>query len=251
MIKLLFVIWIATLGADRIDFACGNLEYRITPFILVSPFVAFCYLVKHVINCKVFTLKANNHNNLYWCCALFMQYFLLAFISVLFGNDLLIGSKRLLLLIYQIFFVIIIIELFYNYHIKELLVQGSKLGIALFFIFNVSMLLCFMLPNISEMMSKIQFIDIFLETLGGIVVRFTGASLDPNRGGLILIFYFSNILIFGQQNKINNLFLAIAFILITFTFSRSAIISFAVFVILYVFMTPNVKVRKFIYISYQ
>ena len=247
MNRLLFVIWIATIGADRIDFACGNLSFTITPFILLSPFVALCHLLKHIINHRVFPLKTINCHNLYWFYALVSFQFLMTLISVLLGNDFLLGSKRLLLLVYQIFFVILIVQLFYNYRIKAMIVRGSQLGIAVFLIFNSLLLLCFISTHFAQMMNTVQFINLNLHSSGGIAARFSGASLDPNRGGLILLFYFSSISIFGKPTRINRIFMSIAFILIIVTFSRSAIISFALFLILSVVMIPKIKIRKAIY----
>ena len=247
MNRLLFVIWIATIGADRIDFACGNLDFKITPFIAISPIIVIGYFLKSFSNYKILTLKLIDFYKLNWFYAFISIYILIAAISVLFGNDFLLGSKRLLLLVYQIFFVILIVQLFYNYRIKAMIVRGSQLGIAVFLIFNSLLILCFISTHFAQMMNTVQFINLNLHSSGGIAARFSGASLDPNRGGLILLFYFSSISIFGKPTRINRIFMSIAFILIIVTFSRSAIISFALFLILSVVMIPKIKIRKAIY----
>ena len=74
MNRLLFVIWIATIGADRIDFACGNLDFKITPFIAISPIIVIGYFLKSFSNYKILTLKLIDFYKLNWFYAFISIY---------------------------------------------------------------------------------------------------------------------------------------------------------------------------------
>lgn len=232
----LIIVWIASIGADRIDFAFGKASFTITPFILLSGIIVLNHVVMNIVNCTVPAYSIKNIKKLVWPYIIIAMFLILVFVSVLFANDLDLGFKRITLLCFELCFVFILTQMLLIRDYPYLIAKGSQLGILLFLVFDIIQIVYWFSPPFAQTAKSFDFINIIPPSYGLLAPRPSGFSLDMNRGGILLVFYFSNILLFGKYVRYKGYYLSLAFILLIITFSRSAIISFLVFMLSYLLL---------------
>lgn len=236
MTNTLIILWIASIGADRVDFAFGKAGFTITPFIMLSGIIVIGHVVKNIVKCSVPVYSIRNLKKIVWPSVMLAFFLILIFLSVLFAKDLELGSKRLTLLSFELFFVAIMTQMLLTRDYCYLITKGSQFGILLFLLFDVIQLVYWFSPSFAQIAKGFDFVNVIPPSYGLIAPRPSGFSQDMNRGGILLVFYFSNILLFGKNVRHKSYYLSLAFILLIVTFSRSAIISFLIFTLSYLLL---------------
>lgn len=218
----LIALWIALIGADRINLAGQNSPFILTPFLVLSPIVVLGELVRrHRTNSPVTIPRGA------------LGFFVLAMAllsmsmgSVYLSRDFSTSALRVVQLALMIFGTLAVILVARDRpDLSEILARGARYGIATYLFFNVAAILVFF--NI--------FPETFPEGVGifrfapylyaGLVPRLAGMVEDANRGGLILV-YFSFLLAHGDRNRTRMWrWLALAVVMLLLTLSRSAILA--------------------------
>jgi hypothetical protein len=223
MLTLLLTLWVATLGADRIDFLGGYGGFTLTPFLVLSPVI-----------CAVVAGKALMGQFRGWRMPESPKLFLISFygllylffLSVIFGPDPVLGIKRLILLGMQLVFGWVVVLALKR---PTALVMGSFLGLLLHGIFCV-----FEMANwvqgkfLDPAIFQPFFINTLAHTVGHYAPRLSGASMDPNRGGLLLMFYAFCLLRFQPPWVLRPAILVILTLFVVITLSKTAIFSLLV-----------------------
>lgn len=227
--RYLLLLWLACLGADRVDFGLGNMGFTITPFIFISAVIFVSYFFSNLLAGRLPTFKLDYLMHTRALFILICCFLGLILLSVLFGNDLEFGAKRYVLLCYQVFFCFFVTYLLVERNDKELVVRGACLGILLFLLFDILQLIVWFSPSFADAALALRFVDLVPPSYGQIAPRPSGFTLDMNRGGFMLVFFFFCIMSFGRKTLVNRSFLILAFALLLVTFSRSAILAFLIF----------------------
>lgn len=227
--KYLLIIWIAFLGADRVDFGLGKAGFTITPFIFISVLIFVTYCTSNIIKRRIPTIDIDYIRKIKWLSLLLFPYIFMVLISVIFGNDSELGAKRFILLCYQIFFIFFVTQIIIELNSVEIIVQGARAGIFLFLIFNVLQLIAWFSVDFATASASFNFVDIIPPSYGQLAPRPSGFSLDMNRSGFMLVFFFFCILTFGERSFYNRACIALGLILLLMTFSRSAILACFIF----------------------
>lgn len=220
----LLILWLALIGCDRIDFFNGEGDFVLTPFLLLSFVLVFLFLLTHIASIyKIKEITINNRINFYMILSIF--FLLIILFSVIFSHDVLLSLKRYLLLFYQIVFISFIYLIIMTREDSELILwRGSVLGIIIFSGFTLVEYINWVAEiNGRPDLIKVPFFDFTPWTEGGIFLRNTGCSQDPNRGGYLLNIYW--FIIAKLNNRMKSLGLFTIFLLIL-TFSKTAILMF-------------------------
>ena len=181
VVKNIFILLFAFIGADRINLLSTNFEYfNLTPFILISFF--------YIILLLVFFINDLNFNWLYKSDISFLFFLLMIIfilLSVLVSEDYLYSIKRVLFLFFIFTTFILSFSYFSKSEINYLIYKGSILGSFLFLIFNLLMIYLWL--NFLEYENI--YIDLIPNKISYYIPRLGGYSLDVNRGGVVLFFY--------------------------------------------------------------
>ena len=232
VVKNIFILLFAFIGADRINLLSTNFEYfNLTPFILISFF--------YIILLLVFFINDLNFNWLYKSDISFLFFLLMIIfilLSVLVSEDYLYSIKRVLFLFFIFITFILSFSYFSKSEINYLIYKGSILGSFLFLIFNLLMIYLWL--NFLEYENI--YIDLIPNKISYYIPRLGGYSLDVNRGGVVLFFY-TFFLLNYKKTFISKLFIALNIITIFFTFSRTVYILVFFSLIYYLFVLTSKK----------
>ncbi len=234
MRDFLLVIWIATIGADRVDLLGGHEDFRLTPFLLLSLLVIGVEVVHAFMHSSVLgrdTALKLPKNSLQFL--ILVNAFLLAVaLSVFINPDSLISMKRFFLLLAEVYFSILIAIILYNKKNPErILLLGAYAGISLSCVFSGAQLLNWLLGQYGDaLLREPAFINLIPQSYGNYAPRLAGVSTDMNRGGMLLVFYSFLVFKFGGFSKARIPFLYIAFILLMLTLSRSALLAYVLMI---------------------
>jgi O-antigen ligase len=214
LIRIFLALLIALIGADRIDILNGSGPFILTPFITLSSITIFLGITLSRLGSSVIPKKKTLLPTLLSILLIFIA------ISVIFGDDIDLGTKRFCLLTYQIFYSMLLLNfLKQTKNFTKIIVIASYLGIIFHFLFCITELL-----NWSNgMFTNISFINLKSHTIGPFSPRLSGASLDPNRGGLLLVAYSFFLIEYSVSSKLRNIFLIISTLLVLTSLSRTAI----------------------------
>lgn len=220
--RVLIVLWIAFLGADRVDFLGGEGPFALTPFLVLSPFV---------VGVEAFRLARSrsplciNRPAPFYLLALLL---LLAVIllSALRAPDLLLAAKRASLLTYLSIATFLVAAVVIGREGgKELFVTGAKVGLAVAVAFSVGELSAY-LSGMSEPV-RVGFLSLNLvpHMYYDIVPRLSGSVFDANRGGFLALFFLFVIVRWGTRSPAQVVWSLTAVALILLSLSRSTLLA--------------------------
>jgi hypothetical protein len=132
---------------------------------------------------------------------------------------------KLVLLSIEIVYSILLILIWKKYGLLEkVLLNGAYLGISFWSIFAIIQLLLWFsgITGYDVTSEQHSFINILPGTIGSFAPRLCGVSLDPNRGGLLLVIYGYMILILSKPSKLKNFLFLFILLLLLSTISKTA-----------------------------
>lgn len=212
-------------GMDRVDLGAGRLDFRLTPYIaLASVFLMYFFLRFVFLRSGRYFGRAE------------LSYILLAivfcsciFISVSLSGDYALSMDRYLLLLFNIVSAFAIIRvLMAQADSVSILVSAAKLGILIFFLFDIAQGLNFYFgfnPPGGETL-----INIVPPNYGGIAIRPSGFATDMNLGAFILVSYFFFITQYAKPGLTKIAYLMLCLTMLALTLSRSGILAFFVLI---------------------
>lgn len=231
MINFLLKIIIAFIAADRIDLLGGEGDFSFTPYLFCVAILLFVFVFRlHGTGLSGVKLFSSEREYI----GLVSLFCVVIFFTALFSDDIAITLKKIVLLLFIIFSAWIVAYLLATSRdFLKILVAGCRLGLLINSAVAVLQILgWFGLLPVESWSTK--YLDLTSGSIGSYVPRVTGLTVDPNRAGMIFCFYFYVIFVFDKNLLLKYLSLALGLLIIVLTFSKSAIISFVLMMLLYV-----------------
>ena len=230
---ILLTLWIALLGADRLDLLGGATTFSLTPFLALTPVLVVSLLVDRLRAPTRLDVPRPMMRYIVLVCALVV----VAGISVFVSPDPSLSAQRTFLMAVQIVGSLAVVLLRPDVRADAgRMLPGVKLGLLVFLGFNVLQGFAFL----SKVPQDIHIGPVVLHTIAsqysGLIPRFSGSAFDPNRGGILLVFYLAVLLQARESLKVKArfgvpwIFLIVVFLL--GTLSRSSLIAAMILVIM-------------------
>lgn len=217
----LIALWIATLGADRIDLLGGHAPFALLPFHVLTAAVVTVEWRRRVRERSLPHLSAAQ--GVY--AALVLGLVALAAVSVLRSGDLLLSTNRVVLLAgTAIGASLAIWGMSDREELLVLLARGGRIGLGAALCFDVVQLLSFarLLPDTLQLGP----VSVLLAANAyGVIPRLTGLGADMNGSGGALLMQTMLIALAGAQVRLRRVWLVLGAILILATLSRSSLLA--------------------------
>jgi hypothetical protein len=219
MRSLLLICWIASLGITRVDLLGGRGGFVLTPFLVLSALVV-AFEVGHVVSRGGWFRIPPRMPTYFLCvCALLSVITASAFLSFEMATSL----RRVALLVVQVVAVLLVAVAFANHESPHrVLVTGAYAGLATSLFFNLVQIVVWV-GGISHPIDA--WVTLAPGTYAGIIPRLTGASHDPNLGGLLIVAYLFVILRFAAPSRARTVMTALGVLSLPLTISRSALLT--------------------------
>jgi hypothetical protein len=186
MIRALLVLWMALIGADRLDLAGGSLPAVATPFLALTPVVLGALAWERWATARPLHLGRATLG--YLCLA---ALFLAAVgASALASLDIDATIARSVLLLVQLGGATAVALMVHDdARALRFVREGAALGVLLFVVMNVLTVLAFLgvLPTTLFVGPASLRLDSF--GYAGFIPRLSGTVVDPNQAGLVLLVY--------------------------------------------------------------
>lgn len=239
----IFVLWLALIGADRIDLLAGAAPLRLTPFLVLTPVLLFVETVRLLRQGGRLEIPAGAAR--YALVATLLVS--LSLLSIFFSYDPELSARRLSLLIFQVY-ATLLGALFLVQHPRrdEILVRGAYLGIAVMLAFNAAQVALWLAGSTATGDLPEAGTIVFLKpwTYGPWVPRLSGPVIDMNRAGFILTVYLFVLARFARPSGWRRAFAAAAVLSIVATLSRSALLALLAMSALLVFQSRRLRVTR-------
>jgi hypothetical protein len=226
---VLFILWVALIGADRIDFLGGAAPFHLTPYLVLTPLVLCSELVRRHLGGRRIRIPRPGTS------FLLLALVLLGLVggSVFVSPELTKSAARAALLVVHLAgSLAVLLAAWDRGALDRLFERGAVAGLLLFTLFDALQLanLAGAVPDLYRLGSLA--IDLVPSTYGEIVPRLSGTVADQNRSGLVLLF-FGWFVGYRPGRGPRAGLLALAVVLSVLTLSRSAAIAgLAAFVVL-------------------
>jgi hypothetical protein len=241
MIGFLISVWVALIGAERIDFLDGGGSFVLTPFLILSPLIILIGLV-----CVIYR-DSNSRWSFNLSAAIIpfvlsvLAFLILNLAATIFGLDVTLGARRfILLMLILVYSSTIFLLLGKSINPTRALVHGAYVGLAVYFLFSAAELVNWL----TGMFTNMPVINLVSATIGPFVPRVSGMSLDPNRGGMLIVVYTFIIIRFAGRSKIRTTCFWLAAVMLLLTLSKTALIAAAVMLLVLSFQNPGWAVRN-------
>lgn len=225
----LLTLWIALIGADRIDLLGGNGPFVFTPYLLLTPIVVLSELVRRNLAGHPVRLSRPGTNFL----ALSLLLLAVVGASVFVSPELVKSAPRAALLVLHLSGAFVVVVMAADRpRLDRVFERGAVAGLLLFAAFDALQLanLVSLVPDVARLGTAS--VDLVPSTYGEIVPRLSGTVADQNRSGLVLLFYGWFVGYRPGRGPRYGL-LTLAFLLSVLTLSRSAAIAgLATFIVL-------------------
>ena len=215
--RLLFV-WIALLGATRVDFLLGGGPFILTPFLLLSPLLLPGEIHRVTTRPHPTPLPQGATGWLLAVAALSAILLLSAFGAMELGA----AGRRLGLLLAQLGLLTALgLALADRPAPKALLARGAYWGLATVFLMNVVQLAVWLVPALPRTVAG-GLLGLEPGSYAGVLPRLTGISHDPNLGGALILFYLAVLAFAAPPSRLRTAVLWGGAVSVVLTLSRSA-----------------------------
>ena len=219
----LLVLWVALMGADRIDLAGGRAGFALTPFLTLTPIVLLSELIRRHASRRVIVIP--RLTLVFITIVLALLAIVLA--SVFVSLETATAASRVVLFVILIFGSLgVVLSAVDRARLLPLLARGAAYGLLVFLLFD-AMELAAWFTNAASDALHLGPVDVRLETsaYAGIFPRLCGQVVDPNRAGFLVVFYAFVIGKGEQRGTVRRWLLGLAVTLLVLALSRSAIIA--------------------------
>jgi hypothetical protein len=214
----LLVLWIATLGTDRIDLLGGQGSFILTPFLAVTPLVVFSELTR-LAERRGDIVVTRNVPEFFTLLTVFLAVVLM---SVFFSYDLGMSAKRYALLVAEVYGTLfVLVAVMQREDARRILVRGAYAGLLVGFLFNAVQVRLWMSLSLEPTGG---FIELAPQHYGGLLPRLSGQALDMNRGGFLFLIYMFLLVRFAAPSRWRTIFLWLGAFSIVATLSRSVML---------------------------
>ncbi|MFZ9899239.1 MAG: hypothetical protein ACO3F5_07345 [Gemmatimonadaceae bacterium] len=221
----LLAVWVALLGADRIDLLGDGGPVVLTPFLVLTPVVVLVALrARHRRDTEGQTLppRALLHG------ALLLGLIALAAASLINSLDPITTGQRTILLAAQSLGASAVVWAVHDDPAgRSALARGARLGLALALLANLGQGAAFVgwLPS-AVAAGDWRVIDVQAFNYAGVVPRFSGLALDPNRAALLALIHLA--MLNADRRPATRGWIVLGLVLLALTLSRSGMLAAAV-----------------------
>jgi hypothetical protein len=224
MSNALLALWIALIGADRIDLAGGHGPFILTPFLALTPIVALSELVRRRRSGRRIELSRNAIGYAAVATALVC----VALLSVFGAEEMPVSAARTFLLVADVAGTFVVALLCADRtDLVPVLARGAIGCLVLFVLFDLAEVLYYIGrgPELLRLGPVTARFD-QLQTAGPLP-RLAGPVADSNRGGFMLVFYLAIIAAGAGRRWTRRVALTAGVLLLVLAFSRSATLAAA------------------------
>jgi hypothetical protein len=216
------VLWVGTLGADRVDLLAGAGPFLLKPLLVLLPPILILELLRLGRRERPLLMPPG--------AALFFvghtALLSLLLLSVMYSQEVGLGVQRFALLAVESYACfLIVIALVNRPDSRAILLRGAWLGLLLILVFDLIQVSRWVGGPALDGLSLAGMIELDPATYGPWLPRPSGVSVDPNRGGLLLIFYLFLLMAFGSVSRLRAAAIITGSLLLLVTLSRSAILA--------------------------
>ena len=221
MSNVLLALWIALIGADRIDLAGGNGPFILTPFLALTPLVLVAEFGRRLSQGTRVTVSRTGVLYMLLAGALLT----ISMASVFVAQEIPVGAARAMLLGGDLVGTLLVALLVADRdNLPRIMASGAIAGLGLYLLFDPAEALWW----IAKMPQTMRFGPVLvkfgdLQNLGPLP-RLAGPVADGNRAGYVLLCYIMLIARGEPRAWLRRTGLFIAAFLMMFTFSRSAML---------------------------
>ena len=218
----LLAAWVALLGADRIDLLGGEADFILTPFLVLTPL----YLVYETVVMAVQRKRLEVPPATAAYGLVLLIFVSIVLLSTLLGLDILMSGRRSLLLLALCggTFLVAVFAIG-RPGLGPALALGAELGLGLAVLFSVAQVVAFFSPDPDVLRVGSVSVGLELTAYAGIIPRLAGQVADPNRAGLLFLFYVFALVQWGTPGARRTSWIIVGSVLILLTLSRSAILA--------------------------
>jgi hypothetical protein len=222
MTARLLVVWIASLGATRIDLLAGQGPLVLTPFLVLSPLLALIAAEAAYANPR----GRPRHPDAGGFVLAVTGLVILLTTSAFLAYDLATSARRLALLIAQLFLVTVGSALLLERADRaDLLVRGARWGILGIAAADLVQLIVYLVQPAWLTDGVLNFSP---GLYFGVIPRLTGLGTDPNLGGLTTVVFTWLAWRFGPPGASTRRLVRLGTLCVILTLSRSAALAGAV-----------------------
>ena len=217
----LLILWIATLGADRIDFLAGAGPMLLRPLLVLIPVI----LVLESVALGTGRRRMEIPAGVPWFFVGQALLISLLLLSVIISPHEGLGVRRFALVAVEAFAALLVAIVLLNRDDRRVvLLRGAQLGLALILAFDIVQVIRWSGAGSLDWLALRGIVDLSTPSYGPWLPRPSGVSVDANRGGLLIIFYVYLVVILAPLTWRRSLVVTGGALLLLMTLSRSAML---------------------------
>lgn len=240
--NVLVVLWVAFLGADRLDLLGGRGSFVFTPFFLLTAVSLGWEGLRALMNPGSLRLA----RGLLPYLALLLALMTVVFVSTFFALDGEVSIRRALHLAAIGLGTLGVSALLWacQDEIRSALVGGAGLGLGVAVLFNILEIWALASGFADPVSLGPVALDLRVAMYQGTIPRLSGQVADPNRAGFLFLLYVFVILQWARHGVSRWVGVALGAVLIVLTLSRSAALAAGVAALAACAMTPSLRVNR-------
>lgn len=236
MKDLALILWVALIGADRIDLLGGEGPIVLTPYFLLTPLVIWQEALRRRRRGESILPRIPERGSTYASCLLALLS--TAGLSVLVSRDVTTSVGRLTLLIaIACGSGLVLWSIWDDPRWRDRLAQGAQWGLVLSAAVSGLEIAQFLGQVPAEWSVGPVRLRLDPYTYSGILPRISGPTLDPNRAGLVLLLQWALV----PRSLRNRRWAILSSLLLLGTLSRSALLAALAYLL---FRTRNIDARE-------
>lgn len=222
MSRALLVLWVATLGADRVDLLRGDGPFVLKPLLVLLAPILIVELLRLARRDRRLHIPPGTP----WFFVALTTLICVFLVSLMLAQELGLGLRRLALLGVESYATLLIVLALANrVDWREILVRGAWLGLLLMAVFDLVQISRWAGGHAFGWLELGGVIDLTPATYGPWLPRPSGVAIDPNRGGLLTIIYLFVLTAYREGRRGSGLALLLGIPLLLLTLSRSAMLA--------------------------
>lgn len=218
----LYVLWIATIGADRLDLLAGAGPVVLKPFLMLSPIIIALELADAVRRDRALPMSPDAG----WLFVVQSALLCVLLVSVAWSFDTTLALGRLALIVTEAYLCVAAAMLLVSRpDARGILRRGAVLGIVLMLVMDVVQVVRWLELPWFNFLTLGGVLELTPATYGPWLPRPSGVSVDANRGGFLLLLYMYLLWLLAPPSGRRSILVALAWFALLLTLSRSAVLA--------------------------
>ena len=219
---LLFVLCIATIGADRIDLLAGGGPIVLKPFLILAPLIVL--LEGAAVMRRGRGIKVSQDDR--WFLIAQTALFCVLLVSVAWSFDMRLALGRLTLITVEGYLCFLVVLLLVNRgDRRDILVRAAVAGITMMLVMDGLQIGRWLDGSWGEWLELGGIVDITPAMYGPLIPRPSGLALDANRGGFLILMYIFMLWLLAPRTRSRAMLLTAAWLALLITLSRSTVLA--------------------------